>query len=157
MVEEQISSVTWEGYEHTHGEKSSDWYWILGIGTLTVGVASIVLGNTLFGVLVFVAGFVVAIVSAKPAKKINYAITTRGIRIDDIIYPYSSLETYFLDENNHDNPQLLLKSERLFMPLIVIPIPEEYINEIETLLALRLPEEHLEESAFHKFLELLGF
>jgi hypothetical protein len=43
------------------------------------------------------------------------------------------------------------------MPLLVIPIPEQYIDEIEDILGPRLEEQFLEESIFHKLLDYLGF
>ena len=157
MAAEQSTSVTWEGYEHDHGERGSDWFWMLGIGALAIAVASIVLGNLLFGVLVIVGALVVALVAARPARLVAYAITTRGVRIDDLLYPYSTLESFFIIEEHRAGPQVLLKSSRLFMPLLVIPLPEEYVDEIEEILAARLPEEHLEEPFFHHVLDFFGF
>ena len=62
-----------------------------------------------------------------------------------------------VDDENEDRPQLLLKSKQFHMPLIVIPIPEERVHDIEELVRDRLPEEDLEESVAHKLLELIGF
>ncbi len=156
-MEETVTSITWEALEHTHQPKGADWFWVLGIITLAVSVAAIVLGNTLFGILVLVAGVVTGIASRREAKVIAYAITTRGVRIDSVIYPYSTLDSFFIDEQNPSGPQLLLKVERIFMPLLVIPLPPEDIDEIEALIAARLPEERLEEPIAHKFLEFFGF
>jgi hypothetical protein len=38
-----------------------------------------------------------------------------------------------------------------------MPIPEEFIDEIEAILEPRLAEEHLEEPLAHKLLEIFGF
>lgn len=157
MNAEQTTSITWDAYEHNHGERGSDWFWMLGIGALAVTVASILLGNVLFGVLVLVAAFVVALVAARPVRIVSYAVTTRGLRIDDLLYPYSSLESFALTEEHPEGPQLLIKSSRLFMPLLVIPVPEEYVDEIEDVVAARLPEAHLEEPFFHQVLDFFGF
>ncbi|MEZ4194956.1 MAG: hypothetical protein R3B53_00960 [Candidatus Paceibacterota bacterium] len=43
------------------------------------------------------------------------------------------------------------------MPLLVIPLPPDNIDDIEDILKDRLPEEHLEEPLFVKILEIFGF
>jgi len=156
-MSEQVKSITWEAYEHNGAEKGSDWFWILGIITLTVTVSAILLGNTLFGILIFIAGLVTALHATQPPRLIAYAVTQRGLRIDDTLYPYSTLEAFYIDEEDEMGPQLLVKSEKMFMPMLILPIPEDHIDEIEDILAPRLPEEHLEEPFVGKFLEYVGF
>jgi hypothetical protein len=41
--------------------------------------------------------------------------------------------------------------------MIVMPLPAEYIDEIEDILAPRLEEVFMEEPIINKFLELFGF
>jgi len=71
--------------------------------------------------------------------------------------PYSTLESYCIDEEDPRGPQLLVKSERFVMPLIILPIPVDHIDDIESILEEKLEEEELEESLFVKILELFGF
>ncbi len=150
-------AVYWEAPEHEHIEKSSDWYWILGILAIAGSLTSIILGNVLLGILIPLAAFVMVLVSHRHPRTISFEVSARGVRVHDTLYPYATLESYYLDETNHIDPQLILKSKKLFVPLIIIPIPDEYINEIERLVSARLPEEHLEEPFSHKLLEFFGF
>lgn len=156
-MSEQVRSITWDAYEHHYSEKKSDWFWILGIITIAITVASIVLGNTLFAVLILIAGLVTALHATKEPKIIPFAVTQRGLRIDEKLYPYSSLESFYINEEDPDGPQLLAKSEKLFMPMLILPLPEEYVDDIENILASRLPEEHLEEPVIIKLFEFFGF
>ena len=43
------------------------------------------------------------------------------------------------------------------MPLIVLPIPSDHIDDIESILKEKLEEEELTEPLFVKILELFGF
>ena len=156
-MDDKIRSITWEAYPHHHIERSSDWFWILGIVTLAITIASIVLGNVLFGILIFIAGLVSALQAMHPPQLVPFAVTSRGVQADDKIYPYATLESFYIDDEHRHGPQLFVKSERFFMPLIIIPLPEEYVDDIEDLVASRLPEEHLEEPFAHILLELVGF
>ncbi len=156
-MQPQLSSVEWEAPEHYHEDKRSDWYWALGILTLTAAVASFLLGNPLFGVLIILAGIVMALLASREPPIIPFAVTTRGIRVGDVLYPYSTLESYHIETEHSVEPLLIVKSERLFMPLIIIPLPGEYIDEVESIVRLRLRTEHLEEPFATKLLEFFGF
>ncbi|MFT5849759.1 MAG: hypothetical protein ACI9H6_000575 [Patiriisocius sp.] len=156
-MSEQARTISWEAYEHHHTEKGSDWYWVLGIITVAITITAILLGNMLFGILIFIAGLVTALHATRDPKVVPFAVTQRGLRIDDKLYPYSTLESFYIDEEDPIGPQLLCKSEKLFMPLLVLPLPEEYVEEIEDILASRLPEEYTEEPLAHKLLEFFGF
>lgn len=154
---ETLRGVTWEALEHTHGEKKSDWFWALGIVTIGASVASVLLGNSLLGIVIIISGITMSLLATREAKVISYAVTQRGLRVDDRLFPYSTLHSFYLDEDEPLGPQLLVRSEKMFMPLIIMPIPEEYMDEIEDIVSSRLPEEHLEEPFANKLLEFFGF
>lgn len=154
---EGTRSIYWEAPEHYHTEKGGDWFWILGIIALAGSIASIILGNVLFGVVILLAATTMFIAAHQEPRVIGFEVSLRGIKIDKTIYPYATLDSYYLDEENHINPQLIVKSKKLFMPLIIIPIPDEHIDLIEDLVSDRLPEEFLEEPLSHRILEAFGF
>jgi hypothetical protein len=154
---EQPRGIIWEAYEHHHLEKKSDWFWILGIITITSAVVSILLGNTLLGILILIAGALVAILASREPKIISYAVTQRGLRIDEKLFPYTTLEAFCIDEEGTFGPQLLVRSEKMFMPLLILPLPEDAMDDIEDIIAERLAEEHIEEPLAHKLLEFFGF
>lgn len=150
-------AVTWEAPEHHHLEKSGDWYWALGIITIASTLAAIFFGNILFALVLALSGGVVALMSARRPRVIPFAVTVRGLRVNDQLYPFATLESYAIDEDHPRGPQLLVKSQRLFMPLIILPIPEAYVDDVEDIVKERLPEEHLEEPFFEKLMEFAGF
>lgn len=156
-MEEIAHSISWEAPEHTHIEKTPDWYWMLGIIAFASAVASIIFDNALFGIVIILGALTMVLVSKREPRVIQFEVGARGVRIEDVLYPYATLESYFLDENNVVNPQLILKSKKLLMMLLIIPIPVEHISHIESIVNARLPEEHLEEPFAHKLLEYFGF
>ena len=149
--------IAWEAPAHNHIEKNSDWFWILGILSISVGTASFFFGNYLFAILIVLAAAVAAILANREPRIIEFVVSNRGIRIDETLYPYSTLDAYYIDEDDPMGPQLLVRSKKVFMHLIVCPIPEESIEDIEDILELRLPEELLEEPLSTKLLEIVGF
>jgi hypothetical protein len=153
---EQLKGIAWEALEHHHVEKKSDWYWIAAIVIVSFSTAAFFLGNALLGIAILTGGMVMLILSSRPPKRIALAVTLRGLRIDNKLYPYSTLKSYYIDEDALHGPDLLVRSEKLFMPLLILPLPDDYVDEIEDIIAQRLPEEHLQESFVHKLLELIG-
>lgn len=156
-MEPSLRSVTWEAPEHHHVEKGNDWFFALAIVVVALVIVAIIIGNLVLSVLIGVAGSVLALAAAKRPSIIPYAVTVRGVRIDTNIYPFPTLESYYIDEEDPRGPQLLLRSDRRFMPLIVMPIPADHVDDIESILETRLEEEHLEEPFLVKVLELFGF
>jgi len=150
-------SITWEAPEHHHVEKGNDWFFALAIIIIALVVVAILFNNTLFALLIGLAGGALAVSAAKRPSIIPYAVTVRGVKVDDRLYPFATLESYNIDEEDFKGPQLLLKSSRKIMPLIVMPIPGDHVDEIESILKEKLEEEELEESFFVKVLELFGF
>ena len=116
-------SVTWEAPEHHHIEKNGDWFFALLIITIAVVIAAIFFGNFLFAILCAVGGGVLAIAASKRPLIIPYAVTVRGIRIDEALYPFTTLRSWHIDEDHPRGPQLLVMSQKYFMPLLVLPIP----------------------------------
>lgn len=154
---EVINAVTWEAPEHHHIEKGNDWFWALGLLAIAGAAGAFVFGNVLFGVVILLGAITMAIFALNDPRTIPFAVTARGVRIGTTLYPYTTLESYYIDEEHEHGPQLLVKSERTFMPLLILPIPEEYIDDIEDLVSSRLPEETLEEPLSNRILEFFGF
>ncbi len=156
-MSDYIKEVTWKALEHSHGPQEANWLWALGILTVSATGAALLLGNSLFAFVILISGIVMGIIAVREPNTVPFAVSQRGLRIEDKLYPYSTLECFYIDEENPWGPQLLARSEKMFMPLIVMPLPEEYVDEIEDIIASRLPEEYLEIPFFQQLLDFFGF
>lgn len=156
-MREVVRSVYWEAPEHHHIEKSSDWYWILGIIAIAGSIASVIFGNVLFGIVIFLGASVMMLYGRREPRMLRFEVSNRGVRIENSFFPYSALESFYMDEENPQGPQLIVKPQKFLTQLLILPVPEQYMDEIEHILSPRLPEEHLEEPFGHKLLEFFGF
>jgi hypothetical protein len=156
-MEQTPRSISWEAPEHHHVEKGNDWFFALAIVIASFVVVAILFNNVLFALLIGLAGGALAVSAAKRPSIIPYAVSVRGVKIEDQVYPFSALESYRIDEEDPRGPQLLIKAKKKLMPLIILPIPPDHIDDIDDLLKGKLAEENLEESLFVKILELFGF
>ena len=149
----------WEAHEYFFQEKTPDWYWAVGIITVCVAVLSIIFGNVLFGLIVLIGGFILSIFAARKPTLLRFELNKSGLLINKRLFPFSSLESFFVEDNRHHDMQskLLIKSQRVIVPLIVIPLEGIDPEDIRDFLLDHLLEEHHAESLGQKIMEGLGF
>jgi hypothetical protein len=148
--------ISWEAPEHLHFEKRPDWYWIVGIVTLALTAVAIIFGNIITGIFILVASTALVLHSAKPARNIVHEINDRGIVIDGMLYPFLSLESFWIPHDEFP-PKLLVKSRKTFMPLLVIYIDEVDPDSVREILLRYIAETEHRESIFKHLLEIMGF
>ena len=156
-MNDETQAITWEAPEHRHIEKTSDWYWAVAIIAISASVVSIIFNNVLFGVVILLGASTMILFGHRRPKMMPFEVSTRGVRSGSDFFLFSSLESFTIDEDGPEGAQLIVKSKHYFMPLIIIPLPEEYLDEIGALLRAKLREEHLEEPLSHRLLEFFGF
>ncbi len=148
--------LSWDAYEHIYVEKNNDWYWAVGIITITAAALAFIFNNFFFGIFILIGSFALVVHAAKKPRLIHCEINDRGIVLNNVLYPFLTLESFWIDA--HERPaKIILKSHKLFMPFITIYIDDvdpEHVRD--TLLNYIAETEHIE-SLSQKFLEMLGF
>lgn len=148
--------ITWKAPEFIKYEKGPDWYWAVGVISITIAVAAVVFGNVLFGILVLIASVALTLQGSQDPEIREFSVDRQGVQADEILYPYSSLKSFWVENNPHEQ-KLLLQSEKAWMPYIVMPIAEVDPEEVRDFLLQFLPEEEHQEPLTQKIMEYLGF
>lgn len=151
-----MNKITWQTYEYFHTEKTNDWYWIVGIITLSIAIIAVILNNIIFGILIIVASFVLSLFASRKPDIINVTLDNVGVTFGKTRYPYTTIESFWF-ESEDAHPRLLLKSNKMFMPFVVIHADDEDGDEIREFLSQRLKEEEHTEPLLEKLLIYLGF
>lgn len=148
----------WQAYEYEPREQSGDWFWAVGIVTVAIAVTAILFNNVLFAIIIILAGFSLSLYAARPPQIIDVVIDDIGIRVGRSFYPYRGLESFWI-EDQHGFPRILVKSQKLIMPYIMVPLDEEEHDpdKVRKIMIRHLPEVFHSESVFEKVLERLGF
>ena len=146
--------IRWRAYENNDPEHPDDWYWALAILALAFSLTAVILGNIVFAVLIIVSAFSIALHAKKTPDIYEFELNTKGVRINDKIYPYQTLEAFWIEEEF--NPQIILRSNKKLMPYIFIPLGDEDIDLVRNYLIQVLEEKPMRESLFHKIAEFLG-
>jgi len=148
--------ISWSAPEHFYTEKKPDWYWAVGVITLALAAVSFIFGAVITGIFVLVAAVALVLHASKPPRTLYYEINDRGIIAGDRLYPFLSLESFWVP---HDElpPKLIVKSRKLLMPLIVIYIDEIDPEEVREVMLNYIAETEHHEPVLKHLLERLGF
>lgn len=148
--------ISWNAPEHFYVEKKPDWYWSVGIITLSISAVMIIFGNVITGIFILIAAVALVINASYPPKVVYHEINDRGIIVNNKFYTFLSLESFWIphDEIPH---RLILKSRKLFMPLIVILIDEHDPEDIREIMLRYIAETEHHVNFLDKILERFGF
>jgi len=137
------NTIAWSAPEHAHEHKSPDWFWAVGIIAASIVVVSVISGNALFALFVFLGATTLFIHAVRQPREISIEIHERGISLGNLSFSYDMLDSFTVVEHN-DAPCLILKSKKLFTPYSIIPLPEGYQEKVRAYLAQHLSEQTLE-------------
>jgi hypothetical protein len=157
-----MDKLQWTALEYEEKERSSDWFWALGIIVVTSSVAAIIFGNYFFAALLLISGVLLGFFAIKKPDMVSYELNSRGLKIRTRLYPYENIKSFWVQVDKTGetrlNPILFIKTERPFMPIISIPIEENLADDIHAImLSKNVPEEEMREHASQKIMETLGF
>lgn len=148
--------IEWNAPEHFHTEKNNDWYWAVGIISITAISLSIIFKDIMFAILLAVSAFALIVHATKKPRIVNCQINDRGVIIDNVLYPFLNLESFWIDAEEHP-PKILIKSYKTFMPYIKVYIEEVDPEQVRDILLNYIAEtEHLEPIS-QKIFEKFGF
>ena len=148
--------IHWQAFEYMHREKSSDWFWAVGIISAAGAATAVIFNDILFAVLIVVGTFALCLYAARRPVRVNFEINEKGIIVEKTQYPYTSLESFWVEENI-GTPKVLIKSNKVMMPFIILPIEEAGADHIREYLSEHLPQEEHNEPLLHHVMEYLGF
>lgn len=148
--------ISWEAPDHLYTDKSNDWYWSVGIITITAAALAFIFNNIIFGIFIVVAAFALIVHASKKPKIVRCEINDRGIVLDNILYPFLSLESFWIDAHD-EPPRILVRSHKTFMPFITIYIEEVDPEKVREILLNYIAETEHHEPLAQKLLEKFGF
>ncbi|HTE48590.1 MAG TPA: hypothetical protein VK675_01625 [Candidatus Paceibacterota bacterium] len=157
-----MGNLQWSALEYEEKERSKDWFWALGIIVVTSSITAIIFGNYFFAVLLVLGGLLLGFFATKKPDTVNYELNDRGLKIRTLLYPYSNIKSFWvqIDTTGEINlkPTLFIKTERVFMPVITIPINHDIAEEIRSAMLFKnVSEEEMREHPSHLIMESLGF
>jgi hypothetical protein len=90
--------------------------------------------------------FTIYIYALKQPRIINFKISGKGITIEDKLYTYQELKSFWIFYEAPEIKELSIRSKKLLMPLIKIPLDEQDPTLIRRTLIKFIPEIKQEQS-----------
>ena len=150
----QSSFIEWETLEYPLRERRSDWFISVGIIAFAAAIAAVILENYIFAILIIVGATALLLFAARIPKQITIRIFEKGVLMDSLLYPYSSLHSFHINE--HEG-KLLLRTNKLFIPILAIHIEDTPPENIIKVLSQNVRMEEIEESFWEKLMDHFGF
>lgn len=158
MLHDETIEFSWDTYEYEHREKSTDWYWALGILIIIGATIAFITKNLLFGVLLLLGGFMIGIFAGKKNDPIAIEISRRGITVNKSTIEFQEITGFWLYRNPFGVRKLILKTKRNFAPMVSLPLPDDMrASDLHEFLIQYIPEQELQESFVDLLSEKIGF
>ena len=153
MSEEKLE---WSALEYEEKERSSDWFWALGIIVVTSSLTAIIYSSFFFAALIILSGVLLGFFAKKKPDIVSYELNKDGLRVRTRIYLYPNIKSFWVQVE--PTPVLFIKSERFFMPVISIPLPPDLPAEVHDVFVFQnIPEEEMKAHPSEHIMESLGF
>jgi len=157
-----MEKLQWSALEYEEKNRSNDWFWALGIIVVTSSVAAIIYENYFFAALLFLSGVLLGFFAIKKPDVVSYELNNKGLKIRTRLYPYENIKSFWVQIDTTGetklNPILFIKSERLFMPILSIPIEDIMAPDIHSIMISKnITEEEMKDHLSIKIMELLDF
>lgn len=148
--------IRWTAPEYSHRDKSADWFWAVGIISISLAGAAIIFNNVLLAIFILLGAFTLSLYAHREPFEVEYELNEKGVIAGNTLYTYSSLESFWV-ETRYAQPRLHLKSKRPLVPHVTILLDEINPNIVDEYLTRYIREEEYVEPLSHKLLEYLGF
>ncbi|MDP2676536.1 MAG: hypothetical protein Q8O83_02540 [bacterium] len=152
MATEMKTLFSWQAPEYLYYQKGGGWYAALGGLTLILLVLAYLLNNFLFGVLIIVSSFALALYGARRPKIVIFGITVQGLRIEDRLYPYENIKSFWVNDGPPRPKEMTIIFRKGIMPRLSVPLGNADPNEVRNTLIKYIREEQQEEA----FADTLG-
>lgn len=138
--------MSWKAPEFIYYEKTTQWYFIMGLVGIALTLYAIFTKNPIMAITFGLIFIVIFIYAEKKPLILQYSLTPKGIKMQDRIYYFNYLESFWIFYNPLDVKFISIKSRKTFMPLIRIPLGKANPLEARKILLKYLPEEEQQES-----------
>lgn len=150
-------AIVWRTLEYPYAEKGRDWFWAVGIVAVALAVASLILGNALFGALIIISACAIFLHAVRKPAYIRCEVGKRGFMVENTLYGWKDMEAFWIDDEAGDIvPLLHLKTKKPFSPYLSLPLRREDAAKLRGFLGRHISEERFNEPLSHQLAEIFG-
>ncbi|OHB08669.1 MAG: hypothetical protein A2W64_02040 [Candidatus Zambryskibacteria bacterium RIFCSPLOWO2_02_39_10] len=144
----------WRALEYNHSKKSASW----SISIIIFAILFFIIGIWKYDItiiaLAILGGFTILRFGRKKPKNIIFTIRNDGIQINNKLYEYKNLQSFWIFEEHNE---LVLHSQKKLIPLIHINLNNEDKKHIKDLLLKFLPIKEENYPIYDIFARFIGY
>ena len=126
-------------------------------GLVLTGILYLVLQkNILSAVFFFLIALVSFILVSKEKKPVGWAVSPRGLEIENIFYPYNEIKSFWIEFNPPHLKELSFRFKKWYRPYVKIPLDREDPLVLRRYLTGFLREERHEDTLIETITRKLG-
>jgi hypothetical protein len=132
--------LSWKAHEFEQQKKGPMWFVVFAV--IVIGLIFLAFWWKAFTMMVFLilAVFLIIIYALKEPRIVNFSITPLGMDIDNVMYKYSDMSSFWIFYEPPEIKELNIKLTRGFFPHLSIPLGKTDPNDIRRILLEYLPE-----------------
>lgn len=157
QMHEETRKYEWDAVEFEHMEKPVDWYWGLGIITVTGCVLSIISGNSLLAILLGIGGLMLGFYGNDKPRAAHVELSERGVRINEDFYRHETISSFWMYVDHKKRERIMFVTGRRIMPERIVTLPDTLsANQIRNFLLEHIEEKETKPSTIDIVAESLG-
>lgn len=149
--------IGWEAPEFDYYEKTPAWYTLMGLIGIILVIYAFATKNPVMGITFILMFVVIFLYANKKPPILKFGITPKGIRIQDRIYYFTNIESFWIFYDPPRVKMLSFKSTKTLMPLIRIPLGNANSLEVRRILLEYVDEEEQIESFVDHIARMIKF
>lgn len=152
---DEAALLRWQGSEYLQHDRGAGWYVAMVFVVIAlIALAVFVLKSITFAILVPIMAVALLIYVNRPPGILNYALSHKGLHINDKLYPFSQFKSFGVVRHNEVNSVVLVPRKR-FQIGQTLYFPTEIGEQLVDMLASRLPMKDTKLDAIDKLLARL--
>ncbi len=148
---------SWRAPEFEKYEKGRDWFLFFGIVILVLVIVSLLAKAILPAITFIMLGALTFVFSKKSPRDIKFAVRKDGVLIDNKLYEWGTLASFWIFYKPGEIKVLSLRSKKPLMPYIHLSLGSENPTQIRRVIMRYLPEEEQEEPVIDGIARRLKF
>ncbi len=117
----EAQTISWQVITHEHRDRSTDWYWGLGLGAVAAAGISLFFGNVLFALIILIGLGSIATLAVRGPREHWVKIDSRGISMDGTLYRYETIHTFWVEPQTQGREaRLLVTTNGLLAPQLIV-------------------------------------
>lgn len=148
-------AIEWSAYEYDKRERGPYWFFLPGGIALALVILGIMINNYFLVAFVALAFTLLMVYMKREPRFINFALTKKGVVVDNRIYEYPSVKSFWIFEKPDLN-ELSFETEGALSPFIRIPLADTDVDEVRKYLGNFIKEKEHQDSAIDQIMRVLG-